>query len=398
MPSAPIALSIADARKLTLLSQWPPGAAAGAARATLAAIRHLGYVQIDTISVVERAHHHTLWNRARGYRPAHLQQLLADKEIFEYWSHAAAYLPVEDYRFCLPRMRAIAAGQRHWYAPDRKMMKRVLQRIAAEGPLRARDFESGARNTSKPPAMWDWKPSKRALEQLFMEGELMVARRDGFSKVYDLTRRVLPHGIDAAVPAEDEYARFLVRRFLRANGLGRAEEIAYLRSGMRAVVEACMQRMARRGDIVPVQARGRIYYALPDALALLRRRLARKLRILSPFDNLLIQRERMRQLFDFDYRLECYTPAARREFGYFCLPVLWGDRLSARMDCKAERARRRLLVRNLVSEPCLHDKDAFAEALAGELIRFAAFNGCDAIEVGKLSDRAVQQLLRRALG
>ncbi|MDD9855232.1 MAG: winged helix DNA-binding domain-containing protein [Gammaproteobacteria bacterium] len=399
-----MALSIAEARKLALLSQWPPGggassrASSGAMDAALAAIRHLGYVQIDTISVVERAHHHTLWNRARGYRPAHLAQLLADKNIFEYWSHAAAVLPVEDYRFSLPRMRAIAAGQRHWYAPDRRLMKKVLRRITDEGPLRARDFESKPGATKTPPAMWDWKPAKRALEQLFMEGKLMVARRDGFSKVYDLAARVLPAGVDTTPPAGEEYARFLVRRFLRANGLGRAEEVAYLRGGIRPAVTQCMARMAKRGDIVPVQTRGRVYYALPEALELLERRLTRKrVRILSPFDNLLIQRERMRHLFDFDYRIECYTPAAARRHGYFSLPVLWDGRLVARMDCKAERASRRLLVRNFVSEPCLKKKEAFTVALADALLDFAAFNACDAIEVEPLRDKTVQQLLRRAL-
>lgn len=395
MPSAPIELSAADARKLALLSQWPPGSSTATA---LAALRHLGYVQIDTISVVERAHHHVLWSRARGYHPTHLARLVAEKKIFEYWAHAAAYLPVEDYRFCLPRMRAIAAGRRHWYAPDRRLMKKVLQRIAAEGPLRARDFESGARDASKPaPAMWDWKPAKRALEQLFMEGELMVAKRDGFSKVYDLTARVLPPAVDTRAPSDDEFARFLTMRFLRANGIGRASEIAYLRSDARPSVERCITRMAAAGEIVPVQTRGQIYCALPESLALLERRLARKrARILSPFDNLLIQRERMRRLFDFDYRIECYTPAARRQHGYFSLPVLWGDKLVARMDCKADRANQRLLVRGLASEPWLKNKDAFTEALAAELIRFAAFNGCGTVEIGKLRDNAVRRLLRGA--
>jgi len=393
----PLALSNADARKLVLLSQWPAPAATSALEATAAAIQHLGYVQIDTISVVARAHHHTLWNRARGYRPAHLEALVTGRRVFEYWSHAAAYLPVEDYRFCLPRMRAIAAGQRHWYAPDRRLMKKVLQRITVDGPLRARDFESaGARK--KPRAMWDWKPAKRALESLFMEGELMVARREGFSKVYDLTERVLPPGVDTTPPSEAEFARFLVRRFLRANGLGRAQEIAYLRAGARPPVESCIARMAKRGEIIRAQTRGEMYYALPDAPALLARRLPRKrARMLSPFDNLLIQRARTRELFDFDYRIECYTPAAKRQHGYFSLPVLWDARLVARMDCKAARAHRRLLVRNLVSEPHLKNKDAFAAALADELIRFAAFNGCDDIEVGELRDNTVRRLLRRAL-
>lgn len=395
----PNELSADDARKLVLLSQWPASVASGGARgATLAAIQHLGYVQIDTISVVVRAHHHTLWNRARGYRPAHLDALLSERRVFEYWAHAAAVLPVEDYRFCLPRMRAIAAGKRHWYAPDRKLMNKVLQRITVDGALRARDFEAtGARK--KPQAMWDWKPAKRALEQLFMQGELMVARREGFSKVYDLTERVLPSTVDTRAPSDDEFARFLVRRFLRANGIGRAEEMTYLRGDARATVARCLTHMAECGEVMTVQVRGRMYYALPDSPALLKMRLARKrLRILSPFDNLLIQRARMRELFDFDYRIECYTPAAKRQHGYFSLPVSWNARLVARMDCKALRAHRRLVVRNLVSETCLKNKDAFSAALTDELIRFAAFNDCDSIEVGDLRDKTVQQLLRRAFG
>lgn len=393
-------LSIDQARKLVLLSQWPPGAgrAGRAVDATLAALRHLGYVQIDTISVVERAHHHTLWSRSRRHRPAHLQRLLEDKKIFEYWSHAAAYLPMEDYRFSLPRMRAIAGGQRHWFAPDRRMMKKVLQRIRAEGPLRARDFEAEPGRAPGRAAMWDWKPAKRALEQLFMEGRLMTLRRQGFSKVYDLAERVLPPATDTTLPSEREYGRFLVRRFLQANGLGRPEEIAYQRNGARGLVERCAAQMARRGDIVPLQVRGRTYYALPGALELLGRKWARKrLKILSPFDNLLIQRQRMRDLFDFDYRIECYTPADKRKHGYFSLPLLWDGRLVARMDCKAERPERALLVRNFVSEPLLTNKEELVDALTGELIRFAEFNACRQVKVGTLRDKTVQTLLRRAL-
>ncbi|MGI9311715.1 MAG: winged helix-turn-helix domain-containing protein [bacterium] len=414
----PIDLSIQDARKLVLLSQWlphakPPNAnpRGGALEATLATLRHLGYIQIDTISVIERAHHHTIWNRAHRYRPAHLEQLLAQRRVFEYWSHAAAYLPMDDYRFSLPQMRAYANGRRrHWYAPDRKMMRRVVARIAAEGALRAQDFEAPPKRKRAGAAeMWNWKPAKQALEQLFMEGKLMTARRQGFQKVYDLAERVLPSDADTRMPRADELGRFAVARFLQANGLGRATEIAYQQPALKPLVERSLARMQRRGEVVAIRIGGiggaddaPPDYALADATALLERRLIRRrLKILSPFDNLLIQRKRAQRLFDFDYRIECYTPAAQRKHGYFSLPLLWDGRLAARMDCKADRQSgdqsNTLLIRNFVSEAHLTRKEDLVDALAQELRRFAAFNQCERIEVGRLHDRAVEQLLRAAM-
>ena len=401
-------LSIHDARKLALLSQWPPGArrAGGSALdASLAALRHLGYIQIDTISVIERAHHHTWWNRAPRYRQAHFDELLRARKIFEYWSHAAACLPMEDFRFALPRMRAYAAGRlRHWHSPDPKLKRRALRRIRAEGPLRARDFASPhEKSAAKTAAWWEHRPAKQALEQLFMEGKLMVAGRRGFHKVYDLAERVLPPRTDTSAPTPREYAEFLVRRFLRANGLGAPAEVAYLRPGAKKTAEECMARMARRGELLQVRVRDFLYYALPESLALLRERLPRKrVKILSPFDNLLIQRERMRRLFDFDYQIECYTPARKRKHGYFSLPILWGGRLVARMDCKAERRARVFVIRNFSGEPHFaragaSRREEFAAALAAEVTRFAAFHQCGRVAVEKLRDTAMRALLREAL-
>lgn len=398
-------LSLEDARKLVLLSQrLPNNKPLGAAlQATLAAVQHLGYVQIDTIAVIARAHHHTLWNRTRRYQPQHLDELLQQRRIFEYWSHAAAYLPMAEYRFSLPRMHAFANGKSHWFKPNRKMMQHVLARIAAEGPLRAQDFNSQRRRKT---GMWDWKPTKQALEQLFMEGKLMTLRRQGFHKVYDLAERVLPADINTNMPSETEYGCFLTSQFLRANGLGQAAEIAYQRSGLKPLIERCLTRMAQRGEIVPVQVIGRgkrapnlpHYYALPNYRQLLRRPLARKrLKILSPFDNLLIQRKRMQQLFDFEYRIECYTPAHQRKHGYFSLPLLWNGKLAARMDCKAVRQTRTLVIRNFVSEPFLREKEFLVEALLAELRHFAAFNQCERVTTEKLHDNTIHRLLRAAL-
>ena len=391
-------LSIAEARKLALLSQRLPsgGGHAHGAQDALDALSHLGYVQLDTISVVQRAHHHTFWNRARRYQPQHLTQLLRERKVFEYWSHAAAVLPMESYRFSLPLMRAYAAGKRHWHAPDRAVMRRVLARIKTDGALTSRDFD-GVRKGG----MWDWKPAKRALEQLFMEGKLMTAERRGFVKVYDLAERVLPARINTATPSPTQYARFLITSFLRANGVGNAAEIAYLRTAIKPTIVRALAQMTRDGELLAVDVHGCAYYALPDSLALLSRPLARtRAKILSPFDNFLIQRKRINRLFDFDYQIECYLPAHKRKHGYFCLPVLWGGALVARIDCKAERVDKILRVRNLVGEADINPPDKkqrFAESLAKELIRFCAFNECAQIKIDVLPDKKLRAAIRDAL-
>lgn len=401
-PGVSNTLSIDDARKLALLSQWPPRArtpAANARDAALASLRQLGYVQIDTISVVARAHHHTLWNRAPRYRESHLEELLARREIFEYWSHAAAYLPMEDFRFSLPRMHAHANGLRHWYAPEPKLMRHALRRIKNEGALRAQDF-AGARPRNA--GMWEHKPAKQALEQLFMEGKLMVTARRGFQKVYDLAARVLPPHVDTSMPNQKETARHLVTTFLRANGIGTAAEIAYGRRGMRDAVAACAEAMAGDGELAAVKVRAQNYFALPASLELLSRKLPRmQLKILSPFDNLVIQRERVRRLFDFDYQIECYTPAAKRKHGYFSLPVLWRGKLVARIDCKAVRAEKVFLVRNFSGESgYAKNCDAcarMASALAAEIFRFAAFHACEHVRIENFRDKTMRTLLRAAV-
>ena len=304
-----------------LLSQrLPPTKQTGRpVAATLSAIEHLGYIQIDTISVIQRAHHHTLWSRNPRYQTSHLDQLVADKQVFEYWSHAAAYLPMCDYRYSLPRKQAIANGdQKHWYNRDSRLMKSVLNRIASEGPLMAKDFEHSGKKMGE----WQSKPAKRALECLFMQGDLMVPRRVNFHKVYDLTERVLPENTDTSVPDPEEFARFLITRYLRANGLGQPAEISYLLKNTKPMIAAVLQDMVSSKELLQVSVDGVRYYALPESLALLNQSLARnKLKILSPFDNLVIQRRRIQALFDFDYQIECYVPAAKRQYGYFSLPV-----------------------------------------------------------------------------
>ena len=390
-------LSIPQARKLVLLSQRlpPPKPTGSAISATLSAIEHLGYIQIDTISVIQRAHHHTLWNRNPRYQPSQLDQLVDDKQVFEYWSHAAAYLPMRDYKYSLPRKRAIANGdQTHWYVRDEQLIKSVLQRITTEGPLMAKDFESTGKKTGE----WKSKPAKRALETLFMQGELMVPCRVNFHKVYDLTERVLPEGIDTAPPSPEEYARFLITRYLQANGLGQPAEMAYLLKGTKPLVSATLQEMVSNRELLKVHVGSDSYYALPASLELLSQPLARsKLKILSPFDNLLIQRKRMQALFGFDYQIECYVPEAKRQYGYFSLPILWDGKLVARLDCKAERKKSRLHIHHLALEPGLVKTDAFFLALQKELVPFLQFNNCSHIQLHRTSPAHLKPVLQNVL-
>ncbi len=390
-------LSLQQARKLLLLSQrLPPTKQNGRAiSATLSAIEHLGYIQIDTISAIQRAHHHTLWNRNPRYKTSHLDQLIADKQIFEYWSHAAAYLPMRDYRFSLPRKQAIASGaQKHWYDRDERLMKSVLRRIATEGPLMAKDFEhSGAKRSD-----WNSKPAKRALEYLFMQGDVMVPYRVNFHKVYALTEQVLPEGTDTTLPDPEEYARFLITRYLQTNGLGQPAEITYLLKNTKPLISTTLQEMVLSGELVQLRVDSRSYYALPDVLNLLSKPLAHsKLKILSPFDNLLIQRKRMQALFDFDYLLECYIPEAKRRYGYFSLPILWDGKLVARMDCKAERENSLLHIHHLALESRLVKTEAFFLALHKELVCFMQFNNCNTLRLHQTTPANVKTMLQNVI-
>lgn len=394
-------LSDQQARKLVLLSQGiPPPTLYGKApihslNATYAAIKNLGYIQIDTISVIQRAHHHTLWNRNPRYQVSHIEDLLSSKQIFEYWSHAAAYLPMKDYKYSLPRKQSIKNGSLdHWYERDEQLMKSVLKRISKEGPLMARDFE----NNGKKPGEWNSKPAKRALEYLFMQGALMVPCRKKFQKVYDLAERVLPENTDTSIPDSREYARYLIKRYLVANGLGQASEVGYLLKNSRPVINEAMREMASNGELLRVKLGDAIYYVLPSSLELLNKRLPReKVKILSPFDNLLIQRKRASTLFNFDYQLECYVPEKKRKFGYFVLPVYWDGSLRARMDCKVYRKESTLHILSLFLEPGIRNMDAFLPALSKELLSFMDFNACKNIRIHRTSPSFIRSELEKHL-
>lgn len=352
--------------------------------ATLRAIEHLGYVQIDTLSVVERAHHHVLWNRITDYDPAHLNQLISEQHIFEYWYHAASYLPMRDYRYALPQMMSICRGENRYFSDvDKRLMKEVLARVSSEGALRLRDFDKVSKGKKN---WWSMAPAKRAFEKLFMQGDLMVCQRHGMEKVYDLSERCLPEGINLNVPTLNEYAAYLLDTTLRAHGAFTWKQLLHLKTGkpmrdaMREIVDerivAGEIRVLNNVEAPNIYVDTKVLDKIPSFNA--------TLKVLSPFDNVLIHRDRLSSLFKFDYRIECYVPAAKRVFGYFCLPILYHDKFVGRIDCKAHRAEQRLEVIRLHLEDCKLDRDQFYPMLNNELQKFADFNQCPLLDMSAI--------------
>ncbi len=392
-------LSLAAARRLSIRTQGIDGhwKLAQGKEGAAQIVERLGYVQIDTISVIERAHDHIIQTRLPGYTRDMLGELLAsDRRVFEYWTHAAAYVPMQDFRYYAARMATAHKWKRDaaWRKDNKKMVRHVLARIRAEGALASADFEheTGQRGT-----WWNRKPAKIALEVLFNSGELMVSARRGFQRVYDLRERVLPAHIDTRLPSKEEVALFYARRALTTLGLATTAQVRKVYQNHGA--EKALHTLLETGQIAPVQIENLsgTYYALPEILNACPRRLANHLHLLSPFDNLTIDRDRLQALFDFHYRIECYTPAAKRQYGYFTLPMLWNGDFVGRLDPKADRKNKTLIVRHLALEPGFDSYDAFIPLLVQALKRFALFNACQDIRLEKTTPHKIKATLTRAL-
>lgn len=377
------------------------------ARATkddvLAAIRRMSVLQIDTISVVARSPYLVLWSRLGDYDAGWLDALLAEGRLFEYWAHEACFIPIEDYG--LYRHRMIAPGSLGWkyagtwLATHRDAVERVLAHIRASGPARSADFE---RTDGQAGGWWDWKPEKRALEVLYTTGQLMIARRQQFQRVYDLAERVLPGWDDASLPPLDDVRRQFVLRAVRALGVAKAAWIPdYHRTkpphlAPDALVDAGLLLRARvEGWKEPV-------YVHSDHAALLAQAAEGNLpatltSVLSPFDPVVWDRRRALELFGFDYRLECYTPAPKRRYGYFTLPLLRRGALVGRVDAKAHRKAGTFELKSLVLEPGVRASDRFVRDLAGAFVRCARWHGCPQVVLTQTRPEALAAPLSAAL-
>lgn len=352
-PRTPAPLSAAQARRVWLSAQKldrraPFGAGPEAARA---AVAHLGYVQIDTIHVVERCHHHILFSRIPDYRRDDLRQAQSlDRSVFEYWTHALAYVPTADYRFFRRAMQR-DWRKRAWMGPATEAELRAMAaRIERDGPLTIRDIDDDAL-VEKDHAWASRKPSKRVLQLGFHRGLFTISARAGMLKTYELTNRHF--GWESPPPAATpaEIAAYKLDRAVRAQGVVSLDSICHLDAPTKEAVRRRIEAKARRGQLVPVALEGagrQEHWAAPEALEAATGReddAGPLIHILSPFDPLIIQRRRLKLIFGYEHRFEAYVPKEKRVMGYFALPVLAGDRIVAAIDLKTDRAAGRLLIR-----------------------------------------------------
>jgi uncharacterized protein YcaQ len=316
--------------------------------ATKAAVEHLGYVQIDTINVIERSHHHILFTRIPNYRREDLGTALTDdKSVFEYWTHALSYVPVRDYRFFIPAMKLYKTKPDSWYGSvTPKDYRALLRRIRNEGALSIRDIDDDVLVEKDHP--WaSKKPSKRAMQLGFYTGDLVVSRRDGMLKTYDLTERHF--GWERPKPASDtQYAQYVLDRALQSQGIVSLDSICYGGLKWKAKVQSLINGAVRRKELLPVEIEGGEgvkHWVAPDVLEQAPLGAAEgRVHILSPFDPLVIQRPRFKMLFGHDHRFEAYVPAPKRVLGYFALPVTVGDEVVAALDLKTDRKEGKVLI------------------------------------------------------
>jgi uncharacterized protein YcaQ len=348
-PAKPVELSNAAARRIWLRAQRLDQRApfGDGAEAVKAAVQHLGYVQIDTINVIERSHHHILFSRIPNYKREYLKQAQTrDKSVFEYWTHALAYIPTDDIGFFVPDMKYYRSNGHGWFASVTPADKRKVMRLAKAGPLSIRDIEDDVLREKD----HEWasrKPSKRALQLAFYEGYLTVSERTGMLKTYDLLLRHF--GWDKLPKPATPVQKFayLLDRALRSQGIVSLDSICHLDAPSKAGIRKLIEARLRKGELMAVALDGagkQEHWTTPAALEDTSEGEPGLVHILSPFDPLVIQRKRTHLFFGHDHRFEAYVPKEKRQLGYFALPVLVDDRIVAAVDLKTDRQARKLLM------------------------------------------------------
>lgn len=407
-------LSLREARRLMIGSQLLAGPPPKRPTKTrmLETIRQLGALQIDSISVVQRTHHLVLWSRLGNHPPEWLEEIHSnERAIFEFWVHAAAYAPIELYphfRHDMLRYTELTSkAGREWLRDNRHVCDEVLDFVRVNGPVTSGSF--AAPSDAERPEPWAWygnKPTNVALEVLWRTGELMVARRDKFQRVYDLPERVYPGWSDDQIPTIEETDLALAGSALRAMGVTTVRWLPdyYRRRHTRATVPGMMplemlETLVDTGDAVRAEVDGLPEPAYVSTRALEQRFRPSRTTLLSPFDNLVWHRRRTAEMFGFDLIFEPYVPKEKRLYGYFTLTILHRDQLVGRLDSKAHRATGELSINSLHLEPWFvgRDDERFYRELATALHDFSRFNTTDHITIQATNPPDVRARLSEAL-
>lgn len=372
-----IMLSKAEVRNLWLNAQGLSESApfGKGPKATPEAIQHLGYVQIDTIHVIERAHHHILYSRIPDYKRAHLHQAQSkDKTVFEYWTHALAYISTEDFKYFIPAMKR--RKENPWYknvSPED--VRKVMRQIKSEGAISIRDIEDDVL-VDKDHAWASRKPSKKALQVAFNGGQLIISERQGMLKKYELPDRHFGWTKKPKAATAAEILDYQIDRALRSQGIISIESTCYLEKAQnKKDIEKRLNLKVRDGTLAPVKVQGiekTAFWMRPELLDQKREHSDEITHILSPFDPLVIQRKRFHNFFDYDHRFEAYLPKEKRKYGYFGLPVIIGDKAVAVLDLKTDRQKQKVLIQQW-SWLGKHKSQSNKRLIEQELERFEKF-------------------------
>lgn len=338
------------------------------------AVEHLGYVQIDTINVIERCHHHILYSRIPHYKRSYLNRAQSiDKTVFEYWTHALSYVPVKDYHYYISHMKNINTAEGSWFGAVKDEDYRKVKRILKNGPVAISDIKDD--NLKEKQHEWDSKkPSKRALQLGFYNGEFVVSRRDGMLKIYDLTERHFNWTKKPKAVSEKQYTDYIIDRALQSQAIVSLDSICHLDNPQKKSVEKNIQERIKKGLLQEVQIEDNTknkHWMRPELLDS-KLKTSSLTHILSPFDPLIIQRKRLQIFFDYNHIFEAYVPKAKRKFGYFTLPVLSENNIIALLDLKTDRQENKLLIQNWVWLE-KHKSAENKKIIENELHRFEKF-------------------------
>jgi hypothetical protein len=375
-------------------------------------VDRIGCVQIDTLHMVRRSHYLTLWSRAGSYKPEDFDALIfgPERRLFEGWEHAATIIPLAEYRYQMPRQRNMrersSNGYTGWLTKQvqEDVIPQVLERIRREGALKVSNFESDGH---KGGTWWNWRPAKVALEYLYAFGELMISDRVKFQRLYDLTERILPKWVDVSEPTVEERDRFWVERGAKALGVctaRQAGDYTWMKvTQSRPAVEALIKDgvlLPITGELANGEAEELIIHR--DNLSLLEQAAdgvlqAGRTTFLSPFDSLFWAACRDEMFWGFHKVLECYIPAPKRIYGYFCLPILHKDRLVGRFDPKLERKTGILILRALYLEPRVKPTEELVRDVATAMRDFMKFHEANELVIERSEPAAFGRKLLKAL-
>ncbi|MEI7555112.1 crosslink repair DNA glycosylase YcaQ family protein [Candidatus Chlorohelix sp.] len=368
-------------------------------------IRQMGILQIDTINVIARSPYLVLWSRLGDYNPTLLENLLAEGQLFEYWSHEACFLPIEDY----PLYRRLILDKRKGWHPDSAWVEEnkaeieyVLEHIRNNGTVRSADFSRKEGLTAG--GWWDRKPEKIILEYLFNSGELMIAKRSNFHRVYELRERVLPEWEDSSTPDYAEVIERLVLKAVQALGITHPRWIADYFRLKKKEIPPLLERLVseNRLELIEIEGWDSSGYYHSDNQPLIEQAAKGSLEathttLLSPFDPLVWDRNRARELFDFNYTIECYTPASKRQYGYFSLPILWQGKLIGRLDPKAHRRERLFEIKSFHLEPQVQITDEMIKDVTTAIKRLAIWHKTPEVIIQKSNPPELAELLSNAI-